>query len=172
MWTQSESEETGSITLHLLDAAQGHAVQTWRFRDCCRVVIGRATDNDISLVDPQVSRVHVELLFRQDHWMLRSLGRNGTWIDGTAVSEVRMSDRTIFQLGSNGPSFQFVTVNDSVSNLATIDHIDLDALQFLAIDEQRKEEEVQQIAGGDLFKQLQQQARNLKGDRDTEVRQP
>jgi hypothetical protein len=158
----TQHEESGSFTLHLLDSAQGHPIQTWHFRDRTRVRLGRAAENDISLADTQVSRIHVELHYRDGKWVLHSLGRNGTRMDGAIVSEARLPDRAIFQLASNGPSFQFVTVNNSVSNLATIDNIDPGALDFLVIDERRKAEEVQQIADSETFRELQEQARRLR----------
>ena len=152
----------GSFTLHLLDSAQGHAIQTWRYEDRVRVSIGRAVENDITLADAQVSRLHLELLYREGQWMLCSHGRNGTRVDGERVTEVRLANRSIFQLGSNGPTFQFVTVKDSATGMATIDEIDPAALDFLRIDEQRMAEEVQRIAEGEAFRQLEEQARRFR----------
>jgi pSer/pThr/pTyr-binding forkhead associated (FHA) protein len=159
---RQQQSESGNLTLHLLDSAQGHPIQTWHFKNRTRVSIGRAEENDISLADTQVSRLHVELTYEDGKWQLRSHGRNGTRIDGAPVSDAKLPDRVIFQLASNGPTFQFVTFSDSVSNRATIDNIDPAALDFLAIDEQRKAQEVEQIVESDAFRQLQQQARLLK----------
>ena len=115
----SSQDIGGSCTLHLLDSSQGHPIQTWRFKDCHHLSIGRADDSDISLADPQISRMHVELTFDDGKWVLQSHGRNGTQVGGEMVTEVRLTDRTVFQLGPNGPSLQFVTVNNSVSELMT-----------------------------------------------------
>ena len=158
----SSSDDLGSMTLHLLDSAQGHRIQTWRFKERSQVTIGRDDDNDIALADTQVSRRHVESVYRDGKWVLHSNGRNGTWIQGAMVSEANLTSGAIFQLGSGGPSFQFVTANDSITPLATIDAIAPDALDFLAIDEERKAEEVRQIADGDAFRGLLEQARRLK----------
>ncbi len=158
----SSTDDLGSMTLHLLDSAQGHRIQSWRFQDRSQVTIGRDDDSDIALADTQVSRKHVEIVYREGKWMLHSHGRNGTWIGGAMVSEANLTSGAIFQLGSGGPSFQFVTVNDSLTPLATIDAIAPDALDFLAIDEERKAEEVRQIADGDAFRELLEQARRLK----------
>jgi len=123
-------DEAGSVTLHLLDSGQATPVQTWQFKDCARISIGRADDNDISLAHPQVSRLHVELLYHDGRWHLHSRGRNGTQVGGAMVPEARLVDRTIFQLGSSGPSFQLVMVRDWDTNLQTIDDIDPDAWTF------------------------------------------
>jgi pSer/pThr/pTyr-binding forkhead associated (FHA) protein len=145
-------------------------VQTWHFSDRTLVSIGRADGNDIRLTDTQVSRNHVELIFEDCQWLLRSLGRNGTKVEGQMVSSVRLKDRVVIQLGSNGPSFQFVTGGETDSNTATIDNIDPNALEFLMIDEQRQAEQVEQIADTDVFRSLQQQARRLKeGDAGNDV---
>ncbi len=53
-------------------------------------------DNDITLADTQVSRLHLELVYREGQWLLCSHGRNGTRIDGAPVTEVRLADRTVF----------------------------------------------------------------------------
>ena len=157
-------DQGGRLTLHLLDAAQGHPVQTWSFDDQAKVTIGRASDNDIVLADKQVSRLHVELIYRDGSWSLLSHGRNGTQIGGEVVSEVTLTDLAIFQLGSSGPSFQFVTTIDSVSGTRTLDLMDPFELDFLELDEVRQTEEVQQIVDTAVFRQIQEQARSLRNN--------
>lgn len=150
------------FTLKLLDSSRGHAIQTWNFSDCRRVTIGRAAENDISLADPQVSRVHVELLIRDGKWAIVSLGRNGTILDGVMINDELLTEHSIFQLGANGPSFQFSTVNESVSSLQTLNEIDPIALDFLMVDEGKLEEEVKNIADTEVFRDLQERARKMK----------
>lgn len=162
----------GSFTLQLLDSAQGQPVQTWEFTDRGRVSIGRATDNDITITDPQVSRLHLELLYRKGDWWVRSLGRNGTHMDGIAIAEERLVNRTVLQLGAGGPQFRFMNANDSVSNMATVQEIGSDALDFLEIDEDRKVEEVEQIANSEAFQQLEEAARRLRDGEPTDIRDP
>ncbi|WDI42672.1 FHA domain-containing protein [Bremerella sp. P1] len=150
------------FTLKLLDSSSGHAIQTWNFSDCQRVTIGRAAENDISLADPQVSRVHVELLARDGAWALVSLGRNGTVLDGALINDEPLNDHAIFQLGPTGPSFQFSTTSESVSSLQTLNEIDPIALDFLMVDEGQLEEEVKNIADTEVFRELQERARKMK----------
>ncbi len=163
-----ETAEVGSMTLNLLDSAQGHPLQTWRFRNRASVSIGRGSENDINLADVKVSRKHVELVYRDAKWWLVSHGRNGTWMNGALLSDASLKDRSIFQLGANGPSFQFFTMSETVSTVATLDGIDPAELDFLEIDQARKTEEVQQIVEAEAFKELQQQARRLKAGGDPE----
>jgi pSer/pThr/pTyr-binding forkhead associated (FHA) protein len=160
-------EDTGTLTLNLLDSAQGHPVQSWRFDHRNRITIGRADDNDLALTDPQVSRLHVELLYRGERWLLLSHGRNGTRIDGVQVTEVELTNHTIFQLGTSGPSFQFLTARHSAAGLATVANFDPSSLDFLVIDEQRKLEEVERITEGDAFRQLLEQSNLLRRGKDS-----
>lgn len=159
---QSEQDAAGSLTLHLLDAAQGHPVQTWRFAECRCVRIGRADENDITLTDAQVSRKHVELLFQSGEWILFNHGRNGTRVDNELVEQFPLWDSITFQLGTSGPTFQFVEEHQSPTSSQTIEGFDEFGLDFLDIDERRLEEEVEQIAESEAFRQLQQHAERLR----------
>ena len=50
--------------IHLLDSAQGHPLQTWRFKNQDLITIGRNDGNDIVLSDPHVSRAHATIVVR------------------------------------------------------------------------------------------------------------
>ncbi len=161
------NETNGSVipfTLKLLDSSRGHAVQTWNFSDRDHITIGRAAENDISLADPQVSRVHVELKARDGYWAIVSLGRNGTVLDGMLINDEQLHDHAVFQLGPNGPSFQFSTSSESVSSLQTLNEIDPVALDFLMVDEEKLDEDVKNIADTEVFRELQERARKMKGN--------
>jgi pSer/pThr/pTyr-binding forkhead associated (FHA) protein len=162
---------SGDLTLHLLDAALGHPVQTWQFSDRSRLTIGRLPDTDIYLSDPRVSRLHVELLHQHGQWILHSRGRNGTLVDGATVVEVALSSLMIFQLGGEGPSFQVGCRQESNANLSrqTMNLADSGMLDFLTIDEGQKIDELRQITDGDSFQRLVDEAQRLRGgDRPTD----
>jgi pSer/pThr/pTyr-binding forkhead associated (FHA) protein len=158
---ESAHDSVGHCTLHLLDAAQGHPVQTWRFANCQQISIGRSDDNDIALADAQVSRKHVELVFRDGSWTLQSHGRNGTRIDNELVQEILLWDSATFQMGMSGPTFQFVQDQEAPTNSQTIEGFDQSGLDALYIDERRVEEEVGQITESEAFRQLQQHLKRL-----------
>jgi len=49
--------------------------------------VGRETDNDITIVDPKISRYHFQISFEDSKWLLSDLGSvNGTQINGLKVS--------------------------------------------------------------------------------------
>jgi pSer/pThr/pTyr-binding forkhead associated (FHA) protein len=151
----------GSLTLHLLDSAQGHPVQTWRFHDRDTIMIGRGPDNDVSVVDPQVSRCHVLLRFCDGQWLLVSIGRNGTRTNGMHIREFPLVDQQIFQLGSTGPLFQFDMTCATDPRTETI-NTETGPLDDLFIDQQKHRDQVEQIVQGSGFQQLQKQVRELR----------
>ena len=111
----------GPLTLHLLDSALGNSTQTWRFHDRDTITIGRGPDNDVSLSDPQVSRCHVLLRFCDCEWLLVSIGRNGTFVDGVKVTEFLMNEQGVFQLGPTGPLLKFDLLPETNSWFATVE---------------------------------------------------
>jgi hypothetical protein len=145
------------VVVHLLDSAQGHSLQTWRFVDSDMITIGRGDGNDIALADPHVSRVHARLVHENGSWTLISIGRHGTLVDDRMVSEYTLRDHTIFRLGGGGPMLRFDSYEPEYRRSETIDRIDTDVLSMLEIDEQRKQQDVDQIPGNALFQELQQQ---------------
>ena len=159
---QTGENLSGRLSLHLLDAASGRIIQTWKFEDEVRITVGRSEENRIQLSDQQVSRQHLELTFENEHWRLISHGRNGTRIEGKDVSQVRLKNQTVFQLGPDGPSFRFDTHDSSAMFMATVDSFLDEGVDHLFIDEERKSEEVNEIVEGDAFRALQEQARKLR----------
>jgi FhaA, N-terminal domain/FHA domain len=66
------------------------------------VRIGRAGDNDIVLEDERVSRYHGQLLARQGGLVFSDLGStNGSYVGGSAVSEIALGAGDILQLGDS-----------------------------------------------------------------------
>jgi pSer/pThr/pTyr-binding forkhead associated (FHA) protein len=159
--------DKAKIALDLLDSGQGHPMQTWRFEGKSVVRIGRSDENDVTIVDPRVSRLHAELQLGQSGWQLVSMGRNGVLVDGLPITQVGLSDKKTFQLGSSGPLLRFRENHLSAQNTATLDEIDTSMLEILQIDQRRKDEEVREITSGQLFQQLKQRADVLRRSRPT-----
>jgi rhamnogalacturonan endolyase len=159
-------------TIHLLDSAQGHVVQTWRFRGKREIVIGRSDDCDVSITDPHVSRTHVKLLHADGVWTLTSTGRHGTLVNDRLVAETQLGRETRFRLGAQGPLLRFESDAHEGRTSETIDSIQPDLFAMLEIDEQRKLQEADDIAAGSLFRELEEQVRRARqrSTGDTEVR--
>ncbi|HTI28756.1 MAG TPA: FhaA domain-containing protein [Methylomirabilota bacterium] len=71
------------------------------------ISIGRASDNDVIVDDPEVSRHHCQLKLQHGAYSLADLGsRNGSWINGQPVSEVALGPGDRIQIGSTEIEFQ------------------------------------------------------------------
>ncbi len=152
-----------TVTLQLLDSAMGHPIQVWTFKATQTIRIGRADTNDIVIADPLVSRHHVELLRKDGHWEAVSQGLHGTLVDGKLVeASAQLGDISLLRLGANGPLFEFrQTPMPSSISVATAT-IDTSWLSKLRIDEEKRQQEVEEIAASEAFKELQQQAQKLR----------
>lgn len=63
--------------------------------------IGRISDNDIVLPDPNVSRVHARLEYRDGAYSITDLeSTNGTWVNERKVSSTRLRQNDVIRLGS------------------------------------------------------------------------
>lgn len=71
------------------------------------ISIGRASDNDVIVDDPEVSRHHCQLKLQHGAYSLADLGsRNGSWINGQPVSEVALGPGDLIRIGSTEIEFQ------------------------------------------------------------------
>lgn len=99
------------VTLQLLHQQPTTPVQQWEFRDQSVIRIGRAPDNDVILTNPLVSRYHLELRrldsATENSWQLINQGTNGTFLDGTLVSQSLLKNGSLVQLARGGPLLKF-----------------------------------------------------------------
>jgi pSer/pThr/pTyr-binding forkhead associated (FHA) protein len=160
-----EPAKADDVTLLLLDSAQGHPIQTWRFSDHSEITIGREPGNSVVIADPHVSRIHARLVAFEGAWTLISMGRHGTLVNDRLIADFELRSQTIFRLGPNGPSLRFETGANRQSYGETLENINPETFAHLEVDEQRKQQEVEQIAGGALFEDLLEQSRRLRSER-------
>jgi pSer/pThr/pTyr-binding forkhead associated (FHA) protein len=65
------------------------------------VQIGRLSDNDIMLPDPNVSRVHARVSRRGDSYFVTDLkSTNGTFLNEERIMDARLADEDVIRLGS------------------------------------------------------------------------
>jgi predicted component of type VI protein secretion system len=165
MANRSEPVSALCVYIQLLDSAQGRPIQVWHFADQSTITIGRAEENDISIVDQQVSRLHAKLVWQAGAWCLISLGRNGTVVNDHLVSEVELTDQAVFRLGADGPMLRFRLTKAETGRSETISSFDPSMLAMLAVDEARKQAEVDQIAENSLFQDLLEKTQEFKARR-------
>lgn len=69
--------------------------------------IGRASDNDVIVDDPLVSRHHCQLKLQHGAYGFADLGsRNGSFVNGQAVSEIALGPGDLIQIGETTIEFQ------------------------------------------------------------------
>jgi FHA domain-containing protein len=69
--------------------------------------IGRASDNDVILDDPMVSRHHCQLMLQHGAYGFTDLGsRNGSTVNGQPVSQIALGPGDIIRIGDTQIEFQ------------------------------------------------------------------
>jgi pSer/pThr/pTyr-binding forkhead associated (FHA) protein len=94
------------ITLSLLHPLHKTPVQSWSFDQEAVIRIGRSTDNNVVLYSAVVSRHHVEIHRTDSGWSVKSIGTNGTYLEGRRITEVPVEDGIIIRLARSGPNIQ------------------------------------------------------------------
>ncbi len=71
------------------------------------VTVGRHTDNDIQLLDPEVSKAHLVIRRSKDGYTLEDLGSaNGTQINGSPITRARLQDGDVVMVGNSTLRFK------------------------------------------------------------------
>ncbi len=65
-----------------------HGHRAWTVQPGDGLMIGRSAQCQISITDPRISRMHVELASRDGAWILRCVGSNGTYVEGQRLPQV------------------------------------------------------------------------------------
>jgi soluble lytic murein transglycosylase-like protein len=74
--------------------------------------VGRGTDCEVQIDTDVVSRTHLETSFRDGRWWVRDLdSTNGTYVDGSRITELCVEGQTCLQLARDGPVLR-LTVGD------------------------------------------------------------
>ena len=69
--------------------------------------IGRASDNDVIVDDPMVSRHHCQLKLQHGAYGFTDLGsRNGSLVNGQPVTEIALGPGDIIRIGDTEVEFQ------------------------------------------------------------------
>ena len=91
------------IKLTLLHPLQSTPVRTWIFEEEETIAIGRSPDNEVVLYSSVVSRYHVQLKYLNNgKWEIINLGKNGTYLNGKAISRATVADGMKIELAGSG----------------------------------------------------------------------
>lgn len=99
------------ITLSLLHPLHKTPVQSWTFEQEDMIRVGRSTDNNVVLYSAVVSRHHVEIHRMEKGWGIKSIGTNGTYLDGHRITDAPVRDGMVIRLARSGPNIQ-INTND------------------------------------------------------------
>lgn len=151
---EPESESSTAVAVHLLDAARGRPLQSWKFANRNSITIGRGDERDVAMSDPYVSRLHAELRHADGRWVLLAHGRHGVLVQNEPVQEMFVTGAVTFRLGASGPTLQFQPLVGELDNGHTLCY-DAAPIELFALDETKLERDVSEIAEADYFKNLQ-----------------
>lgn len=101
------------ITLSLLHPLHKTPVQSWSFDQEPVIRIGRATDSHVILYSAVVSRHHAELHRTTAGWIIKSLGTNGTYLDGRRIQDMAVDSGVVIRLARSGPNIQIQISEES-----------------------------------------------------------
>jgi len=159
-------ETPSEITLTLLHPTSGTPLQSWTFRENTVIRIGRAADNEVSIRSEVVSRYHAELRRRDSQVVLVGLGTNGTFVDGTRITETPLADGQSFVLAPTGPTIRFhVGAAKAEDRMEQTMHIKFMPMMGIAVDEKKKATQVAEITESDYFQRLQTKLGALRGNK-------
>lgn len=105
------------VILTWLDPKTKTQLQTWQL-DAPLIRVGRATDNQVVINDPLVSRYHLELHFvaatpdrpqpsPNSGWQVINRSSNGTFLDGYLITRSPLPNSGQIRLAQTGPLLQF-----------------------------------------------------------------
>lgn len=76
-----------------------------------RTAVGRHSDNDIQLLDLEVSKAHLEIVEEAQGYALRDLSSaNGTRVNGTPVEHAQLADGDLIEVGTTQLRFSVETL--------------------------------------------------------------
>jgi pSer/pThr/pTyr-binding forkhead associated (FHA) protein len=152
------------VIVQLLDPTYRRPVKTWTFLGHTTITIGREAERDVEVSDPYVSRLHAELLLKDDAWILVSRGRNGVIVNARPITELSVGSDVVFRLGAAGPSLRFSTGANADESSSTL-CFDTETIPVAIVDKTKLREDVGEITSGDYFQKLQQKVEELRRQR-------
>jgi pSer/pThr/pTyr-binding forkhead associated (FHA) protein len=157
------------VALHLLDASQAHPLQSWEFEESHEITIGRASDNDVQIGSPYVSRAHAVIQSNNGQWELRVPSQQGAVVAGKKVFHCFLENDFVFQLGPGGPYLRFHCADVEKDDEPQVGRdtmcLDFDSTPWLILDETQRDQEVRQIVEEPYFQHLQKLAAQMRRSR-------
>ncbi len=91
----------------ILEVVRADGGRTWHRLTALPLTVGRASDNDLILDDPMVSRHHCQLKLQHGAYSFADLGsRNGSEVNGQPVTEIALGPGDVIRIGDTEIEFQ------------------------------------------------------------------
>jgi pSer/pThr/pTyr-binding forkhead associated (FHA) protein len=118
---RTAADSRSAVVLATLDVVEGNVPLGMRFHvDRPVAQIGRGTASDICLLDATISGAHATLMQRGDVWyVLDHSSFNGTYVDGTRVSQCALPNACDLRLGGVTLRFRAVPRQEQASTSST-----------------------------------------------------
>lgn len=95
-----------AVRAYLLVSTRGRPPVQFDLGDAV-IGVGRGSDNDVIVDDPEVSRHHCQLKLQHGAYSFADLGsRNGSFVNGQPVSEIALGPGDVIRIGSTEIEFQ------------------------------------------------------------------
>jgi len=146
----------------LLSAAHGAPLQTWDVGERTLIHIGRASECDVVISNPVVSRSHAYLRRDELGWQLSVISQNGVFMNGERIQGARLFNGSEFRLAATGPFLRFCQETGERSSLMQTVVPDDSTTAVLLLDVGKRDRQVDAIADAPYFQQLKQLARDLR----------
>ena len=151
-----------SVLLQLLATAHGQPLQSWEFADQPLIQIGRSPDCDVVISSPVVSRSHAYIRLTPAGWELGVVSQNGVFVDGTRVPDLLLTEGTVFRLAATGPFVRFGQLQDETFQLKQTILPGESGVVPLLLDEDQRDQQVDEIVEDPYFRHLQHLARQMR----------
>src|SRR5215510_6405560 len=116
--SKQRTENSRTPVLLLLVRSEGLDPEEHVIKDSA--VIGRDEHADVRVVSTIVSRRHAEVFFDNGTWWLKDLeSTNGTYVQGSRISELALPETIAFNLGRNGPEIIATSKSRYIAGLSS-----------------------------------------------------
>lgn len=91
-------------------------VQKYEYYFTDSFTIGRSEECSIQIDEGVVSRVHLEIIFIENEWIIKDKkSSNGTFLNGNKIDSVELKNSVLLEIGTNGPIILFSLVEKKES---------------------------------------------------------
>ena len=151
------------VILELLDPDEHECIHAWELAGDGEITLGRSPASDVVVRNRFVSRKHARLEPSEGGWLLSADSEQGVFVDGQRRERISLELGKVFRLGAGGPSLRLVEpTRTSPDESETTVRFRPSDLEMLSLDTRQRDDEVDEIARSDFFRDLKQRMDKLR----------